>query len=178
MRYCVIIITVILALQYSKHASANDIGLVLGYKSDSATANNTSVTVDTRTNLNFGMLSFFELGPQILLRMGFIYNPRNYGLTTGEVKLTYVDVPVGLMWKFSDYGGAFIGANAALNVSASCPAGACTNLNNVASGYQFGVNFKFAPHMGGAFYYEAMGSLVQNIENPKAVAIQFLYTFE
>lgn len=170
--------SILFILLSSAFAHSADLAIVAGLKSDSATANNPAVTVDSRNGYNVGMLSFFELGPQVILRLGFVYTPRTYGLTAGDVKLTYVDIPVSLMWKFSDYGGAYIGANAAMNVSASCPGGGCSNLTSVVSGYQFGFNFKFAPHMGGVIYYEAMGAMVQNIENPKSVVAQFLYTFE
>lgn len=177
MKTCVILLLVFVALFINFQANAADLAIVVGLKTDSATANNTAIAVDSRSGYNAGMLGYFELGPQILLRFGMVYTPRTYGLAAGDVKLTYVDIPVGLMWKFSDYGGVYASANAAMNVSAACPT-SCANLANVANGYQFGFNFKFAPHMGGVIYYEAMSSLVVNIENPKAVAAQFLYTFE
>lgn len=177
MKTCVILLFFCVEFFLSLSVNAADLAIVVGLKTDSATSNNTAITVESRSGYNAGMLGFFELGPQVLLRIGMIYTPRTYGLTAGDIKLMYVDIPAGLMWKFSDYGGAYISANAALNVSASCPT-ACANLANVANGYQFGFNFKFAPHMGGVIYYEAMSSLVVNIENPKAVAAQFLYTFE
>jgi hypothetical protein len=155
---------------------AADMGVAIGFRSDSATANS-GTNVDSRTNTMLGGLGLFELGPQVVLRLGFNYTPRSYGVAGGDAKFTYIDVPVGVMWKFSDYGGVFGGINPALSVSASCP-GTCSGVSNMPVGYQFGLQFKFAPQMGLTMFYESMGAISQGIDSSKAVAAQFLYTFD
>jgi hypothetical protein len=167
---------IIISFLISSLAAAADMGITLGYRSDSATANS-GAAIESKNNVMIGGVGLVDLGPQIVLRLGFNYTPRSFGLVSGEAKFTYIDIPVGILWKFSDYGGAFAGVNPSLMVSGSCPGG-CSGTANMPVGYQFGIQFKFAPQMGLAMYYESMGALTQGIDSAKAVAVQFLYTFD
>lgn len=168
-------------LIFSISALASDFGVVVGARNDSATSNTTTTQVNSNTNYMAGVVGAIDAYSQIQIRTGFLYTSRAYGYVpatgaTGTATFTSLDVPVGLLWKLSDYGGPFVGANVAMNVSSSCP-GTCTNVAGFPAGVQIGAQFKFAPMFGGAIYYESMAAVVNGIDNPKAAVAQLIMTF-
>lgn len=177
-----ILSTILMTLVFSTTSQASDFGIALGLRSDSATSNTASTQIDAKSNYMAGVVGAFDAFAQVQVRTGFMYTVRGYGYTPsgstlGDANFQSLDVPVGLLWKLSDYGGPFIGANVALNVSSSCK-GTCTNVNSFPAGIQLGAQFKFAPMMGAALYYESMGAMMTGIDSAKAVVAQFIITFD
>ncbi len=169
-------------LNYSMAAQASDYGVAIGVRSDSATSNTSSTNITGNTDYQGGVIAIVDVVSPIAIRTGILYTTRQYGYTpllgpSGQANFTYADVPLGLFWQLSDYGGPFAGANFAFNVSSSCPGGNCTGVANTLSGFQFGVHFKFAPQFGADLYYESMAAVMPGIDNPKAVAGNLFITF-
>ncbi len=176
--------TVILILQavlVSQLAMASNYGVGGGVRTDSASSNTSGTNIGSSTNYMAGVIGQMDLVAQLQARAGFFYTQRSYqfnplGGAQGAANFTYLDVPLGLLWKLSDYGGPFIGANFALNVSASCP-GTCTGVSSMPMGWQLGAQFKFAPEWGAALYYESMSVVMTGIDQPKAIAAQLFYMY-
>ncbi|GIL18084.1 MAG: hypothetical protein BroJett040_18350 [Oligoflexia bacterium] len=161
-------------------AQASDFTGVLGFRSDSAQ------DVQSRTGYNVGALAFMDMAEKVALRAGFIYTQRAYGITSGstelgDAKMTYFDVPVGLMFKFSDLGGVFLGGVMAMNVGKDCSTtlgNVCDGLQSNPYGWQMGVSFKFHPQLGGEMVYESLSKVTTNIKENKAAIINLKVYFE
>lgn len=174
----------VVMLALGSAAFAQDVGVIVGMRADSAEAKTSGLSVGGKTNFQAGGVAKFELKDALQLRTGFIYTQRNYELKSGTTalgdgKFTYFEVPVGLMYKFSDFGGAFIGPALAFNVSKECPGGTCEEVSSAPMALQFGASFKFAPQFGAEFYYETlMAKVAKEIESPKAVVVNLMVTFD
>jgi hypothetical protein len=186
-RNLTLVVLVALTILAGKKAVASDYGIALGIRSDSATSNASGTSISANTDYQGGVVAAIEAISAIEIRTGLFYTSRQYGYTpatgaSGTASFSYADIPVGLLWKLSDYGGPFVGANFGFNVASSCPTGSgiCTGSNSVNSsitGYQFGVHFKFAPQFGAELYYEGMSAIVTGIDSAKAFAFNLFMTF-
>ncbi len=177
-----LIFPIVFAMAFGLNAEASDYGVLIGVRSDSATSNAASTSISGNTDYQAGVIASIETISSLEVRTGMLYTTRQYGYTpatgvAGQANYTYADIPLGLLWKLSDYGGPFVGGNFGFNVASSCPGGSCTGVASSISGYQFGVHFKFAPQFGGELYYEAMGAVMPGIDSPKAVAANLFITF-
>lgn len=165
----------------SVSAFAQDVGVVAGIRADNADGEN-NVTIGQRVNYQAGVVGKFELSGAVQVRTGLIYAQRAYEIRNqGDFVATYFEVPVGLLYKFSDYGGVFLGPSIAFNLSKNCPGGSCNNADVNASplSVQFGGSFKVAPQFGFEVYYEAMTSKVAgSMQNPRAVIANVMLTFD
>jgi hypothetical protein len=170
-------------------AMANDFAATVGFRSNSADSVAAGYSSTAKTSYGLGVKGFFDMQSNLQFRTGFIYNQRSYKLsTTGvdvDLNLAYVDIPVTLMYKFAEYGGAFAGPVASLMVSKECKlsiSGTCSTKDPDAFvlGYEFGVMFKFAPQMGIELYYEMIPTEFwkDSLKNSRIVGVNFLYTFE
>jgi hypothetical protein len=184
------LITLVMSFFVGASAFANDFAAAVGFRSNSADSAAAVGTVDSKTGFGAGVIGFFDLGTNFQLRSGFLYNQRDVtgtlGTTEFDLNSSYVDIPVTAMYKFAEYGGAFIGPVLGLLASSECKstvAGACTGLKKPDStllGLQFGVSFKFAPQLGGEFYYEMIPSEYWKdaLKDAKTVGVNLLFTFE
>lgn len=147
--------------------SANQFGVAAGLHTNSADSGTTGTSVDSKTSFQVGGLGIFDTGSLFGIRAGFFYTQRNFDFSTltadGDVKLTYFDVPVTALFKFNEWGGAFIGPVFALNVADSCTisVGSCdADPKSLNVGLQLGATYRFAPFVGAEVYYELLpGSL-------------------
>lgn len=182
-------ILVSFVLMAASSASAQDLGVVLGYRSDNFDSDVTGSTAKSGTgNIQGGMVAKFQMGGGPLwIRSGFIYEMRSYvsTVTLGEttLKASYFSIPVGLLYKFSDFGGVFIGPAVGLNVSKSCEGSpvACTinGFNSSPISLQLGGSFKIAPQFGFELYYEQTTSkIADGVTNPRAIAANMMITFD
>ncbi len=164
-------------------AQANEFAVTGGARFDNADSGTTGTTVEARLNLQAGLLGFIELGGKNYLRTGAEFATRSYGFKTttvslGDARFTSFDVPVGYLYRFSDYGGIFAGGLFTFNFSKDCPGG-CTGASSSPIGLQFGSSFKIAPQIGGEVYFEMMNTKLANgIENAKAVVGQLYFSFD
>lgn len=164
-------------------AHANEFAVAGGARFDNADSGVAGTTVEARLNFQAGMLGFIELGGKNYLRTGAQFATRSYGFKTttvslGDARFTSFDVPVGYLYRFSDYGGIFAGGLFTFNFSKDCPGG-CTGASSSPVGVQFGSSFKIAPQIGGEVYFEMMSTkMATGIENSKAVVAQLYFAFD
>ena len=172
-------------------ASAQDLGVVLGYRSDNFDSDAAGATAKGGTgNIQGGMVAKFQMGGGPLwIRSGFIYEQHSYlsSFALGEttLKASYFSIPLGLLYKFSDFGGVFAGPAIGLNVSKSCESSSVlvtcsTNVfNSSPISFQLGGSFKIAPQFGFELYYEQTTSkIADGITNPRAIAANVMITFD
>lgn len=165
-------------------AFAQDLGVVVGFRNDNADSDVAGVEIKGQSNIQGGMVAKFEISGPLQVRTGAIYVQRSYiGESTGTsstTKASYLEIPVGLMYKFSDYGGVFAGPAFGLNIAKDCTGG-CSNsgINSSPMTFQFGGSFKVAPQFGFEFYYETMTAKFANgVTNPRAIAANLMITFD
>ncbi len=182
-------LSILVATILSSSAFASDFAAVAGFRSNSADAASTGVTMNSKSGLGAGVLGFFDLVGDLQGRMGFLYNQRNVGGKTAasefDLNLAYMDIPVTAMYKFADYAGMFAGPVVSLlaskeyksNVSGGEPANSPEGMN---VGLQFGASFKFAPQLGAELYYETFPSTIWKdaVKNVRTVGVNLLFTFE
>lgn len=167
----------------SSMAFANEFAITGGARFDNADSGTVGTSVEARLNFQAGVLGFIELGGRNYLRTGAEFATRSYGFKTstvalGDARFTSFDVPVGYLFRFSDYGGIFAGGLFTFNFSKDCPGG-CTSASASPVGAQFGASFKIAPQIGGEVYFEMMSQkLASGVENPKAVVGQLYFSFD
>lgn len=185
---CTKFILTVITLLLPVVASAQDLGVILGYRSDNADADGAKVSAPG--NFQGGLLAKFPTSETLWIRTGLVYAQRNINLEangTGiktDYKLSYFEVPLGALYKFSDFGGVFAGANIALNLGNSCDVeggGSCSisGLNSSPTFFQFGGSFKIAPNFGFELYYEGgLSSIATGINNERAVVVNAMITFD
>lgn len=187
------LITIFLAaMTFSFSALANDFAVVLGMRSNSWDyfPTTSGVSGSGSTGYQAGVLGFIDVAQALSVRTGFIYTQRIFSITDStsatNYNYSYFDVPITLMYKFSEFGGIFGGAVLALNSGKSCSGIANCSTDGVKSsltGFQFGASFKFAPQMGAELYYESISGDIQASggvggKDAKSVGANFLITFE
>lgn len=182
-KFCLKVTACVFVLSTS--AMAQDLGVVVGFRNDQADSETAGVDISGKTNIQGGMVAKFELSGPLQIRTGAIYVQRAYsakGLlgVEQETKASYLEIPVGLLYKFSDYGGVFAGPAFGLNVSKDCPGGCSgAGINTSPMTLQVGGSFKFAPQMGFEFYYETMSStFATGVTNARAIAANLMITFD
>lgn len=179
------IVGVLFALGLSSTVFAQDVGVVAGVRTDNVDGDN-GVEYKSKTNFQAGLIAKFDVAAPLQVRTGFLYVQRSYDVSLSggpseEFKATYFEVPVGLLYKFSDFGGAFIGPALSFNLSKDCPGGSCSGaeVNSSPLAIQVGGSFKFAPQIGFELYYETMtGELAKGAKSPRAVIANLMITFD
>lgn len=173
-----------LTMMFGFAAQAQDVGIIAGYRADSADAETSGLTVEGKGGFQFGAVAKFEVHNAWQVRSGFIYTQRAYevksgGVSLADTKFTYFEVPANILYKFSDYGGAFIGPAVAFNVSKNCGDADCEGVSSAPLFLQFGASFKFAPQLGAEIYYEmGMSKIANELKSPRAVMANFMITFD
>lgn len=178
-------VTVVLGTLVSLAAMAQDVGVVLGARSDNADAETATAEVTGKMNFHGGVISKFDVSGPLQIRTGFLYTQRSFtyavgGANVGDFSMSYFEIPAGLLWKFSDYGGAFVGPAVSFNLSKSCP-GNCNGADVVSLpiALQLGGSFKVAPQIGFEVYYETVPSgLAKELKSPRSVVGNLMITFE
>jgi hypothetical protein len=176
---------VVIFLMGSSAFAYNDFGVVLGYRSNSADAVNSTDSVSSEGSWAAGVEGFFDVAPQFAIRTGFLYETRKYsftpsGGTSGDMTLSYIDIPITAEYKFADYAGVFAGPVLGLLASKDKSGSWTSNPSSSTLGLQLGVTFKFAPQLGGEVFYEMIPSKFapDYLENAKTVGVNLLVTFE
>lgn len=162
---------------------AQDLGVSIGLRSDSADSSVSGTKVNAGSSVAFGLLGRFLMSDRWGLRTGMFYNPRQYSLSTGGGSVNYkfssFDIPVSLMYWLSEGGGLFVGAGLSLGLDKDCGPGSCTDYQSSSVFYQLGASFKLAPQFGLEAFYEQMSSAVaQPLSRQNAVGINLFFTFD
>lgn len=184
-------ILVLLALIFglSSVANAQEFALSGGFRNNNADTNIALARAEPTNGIQFGALGFFPLISPFVFRTGFLYTQRYSEITYTngnhtEVNFAYMDIPLTFMLKLGDYAGVFAGPILAINQSSDCidsDGTSCKALQVKSSIMPLvvGVNFKFAPQMGGELFAEFYsGDLAQGLSNMKAMGGNFVFYFE
>jgi hypothetical protein len=99
-------------------------------------------------------------------------------VTDTKYTFNYLDIPVTLMWKFNDFGGAYAGVNVAMVASADCDNCGTTPDKKSAMPFVIGGAFKFAPNFGIDVYYEMLNKFNDSFKDGRAVGANLLITFD
>lgn len=166
-------------------AADGDFGLEVGVRQQSGTIDSTTASTKSEMGLQFGGTAAIPISGAWNFRTGMLYTQRNLSVETtapavkSKVSMSYLDVPLTIMYKFEDYAGIFAGVIAAMNLDHSIENGG--NLKDVKSMYTpivIGATFKFAPQLGGTFYFEnGSGEVAQGLKDYKAVGANLVISF-
>ena len=153
---------------------AADFGLALGQSTDSSTMDSSTANSVT-SGAVIGAIAIGEISGSFKFRSGLLYHSRSYGNTVGgtdySYSFNYAEIPAGLLWQISEYGGIYAGANIGLNVSSNCSPGTCTGLASTPVSAQFGFQGKFHPNFGGTIYYETSPALVSRLVSESSFGV-------
>ena len=171
-------ITVLSIALFSMTASAFDMGLGVGYRTNDASAVS-GADPDGEGTLQFGGILWADINEQLVFRSGFMYSQLKYEGVGSEVELTYVMIPVTLMLKLEDYGGVFGGVNLGLKASDDCSPVDCTEVKSTVVPLTIGGYFKVAPQVAVEVFYEMLsGEFVSGLEDNTSVGANLLFTFD
>lgn len=170
-------------------SQAQEFALTAGLRNNNAETDLASATVEAKTSFYLGALAFFPMISPFAFRTGLIYSQRYADIvfTNGsfdEIRFSYLDIPLTLMARFNEYVGVFAGPILAINQSKECSrsvGGVCNALDVKSSimPITLGASFKFAPQMGGEFFYEFYsGDMARGISNMKSLGANFVFYFE
>lgn len=178
-------LTLLVTILFSISSVASDMGVEVGFRQQSGDAQGGSTT--SQMGYHVGGVGTFDLSGPLLVRAGFEYVQRPLTATVSSIDnkytMNYFDVPVGLLYKFSDYGGVFAGISIANRLDGSCTAsvGTCSVVNpkSMITPFQLGASFKIAPQLGFSLLYENMsGDVAQGLSNYRAVGANLFVTFD
>ena len=186
--YLSLLLSFFLIAQVEKAQATPELAVMVGFKQNSVVSTVDGYTATAKVGYLLGGVAVFPMSDLVSIRSGFIYNQRNFNLeTTGskvEYAATYFDIPFTAFFKMSEFGGVFVGPVLAMNLTNECTNStgqscSATGTQSMLVPITIGGHFKFAPQMGGEFYFETAGGGVSDQAKAyKAVGLNFLITFE
>lgn len=173
------------------YATAEDMGLLLGFRSQSGEIASESYTTSSRTGYQLGGIASLDVSKPLMLRLGFMYTERpvhgklELGTLSGEAdfRLTYFDFPVALAFKIDEYISLFGGLalsvlleNSVSSATGDLRGAKISDAKAMIFPLQIGVDFRFAPQIGGNVFFEAHPSEVaKDLKNYRAIGLNFIY---
>jgi hypothetical protein len=183
MKKVVLIVLSVLGLSSAALADT-DYGLEVGIRQQSGDATATGVSSDSQNGIQFGGFAHFQIFEKLHIRTGMLYTQRpllvKSALGDEKLMMTYLDIPVALMYKFEEGAGIYGGISLANKLDATSdgavdPSDVKTPLVPLI----FGAFFKFHPNFGVNIYYEsASGKVADSLENYRAVGANLMITFD
>lgn len=161
-------------------------GVEGGFRQQSGDAGS-GFSTSSQVGYTLGAVGYYDIGEKLAVRSGLYYTQRPLKITndlskdSATVTLTYFDVPLGLMLKFEDWMGAYVGVALSLNLDKNSDNASVLKLNNVKSmviPVQFGVTFKFLPEVGLNLYFEQFGDVADGLKSYRSVGANLLFTME
>ncbi|WP_413289733.1 outer membrane beta-barrel protein [Bdellovibrio sp. HCB337] len=163
-------------------ASAQFMGIEVGIRQQTATAEAAGVKTSTEMAYQFGLVGAFPMTENLSFRSGFLYTQRPITAEQASVKtkytFNYFDIPLTILWKLNDFGGVYGGVNMALAASADCDNCGVSVEKTGAMPLVIGGTFKFAPNFGVDVYFEAMNKFNDDFKEGRAVGANLLITFD
>lgn len=173
---------------------AYEVGIIAGIRQTDVELDTSDADTSSGTGLQAGVLGLMEVGNGWNVRAGGIYSTRSFDVKVGDLKdevtLTYLDVPLTVMYLVNETFGFFGGLNLGLQVGDDCDqsgsgSGNCDygdDATGVIYSLQLGGQFRFVPNMGLELTYDLGMSDVWEgddvtLEKASGVAANFLYLF-
>jgi hypothetical protein len=183
-----ILFTLVLTLLSSSAFADYDFGLEVGVRQQSGEVDSSTASAKSQMGLQFGGFVVIPIANAWHVRTGMLYTQRplkvESDLTGDETKITmsYLDVPVALMYKFEEYAGIFVGTSLGFNIDSSSDDKSVLKVEDVTSPLipmLFGASFKFAPDLGVTLYFEtSSGDVAKGLKNYRAVGANLQITFD
>ncbi len=181
---------IIIASVLSLKANAAEFNAEAGFRQQSGDST-AGLTTKSEVGYQIGMTGNFEINGPLMFRTGLLYTQRPITIQSSsnsadeaKISLTYFDVPLTVMYKFEDYGGAYAGIVAALNLDKSYSGkgifsgGTLTGTKSMITPFVLGAAFKFYPGMGFNVYFESGGDTSDSSKNFRAVGVNFMLSFD
>ena len=118
------------------------------------------------------------------IRTGLFYSERSFKneLANGlniQGKITYVEFPLQLMFKFEEYAGVYVGPAYASQLGDECEGLGCgTGLTDIKSSLipiTFGAEFKVFSHLGlNLFFENVSGGIAQSLKHSRAIGLNLM----
>lgn len=158
-----------------------DYGLEVGIRQQSGDVDPGSTK--SEMGMQFGAYAHFPLSGPLHLRTGMLYTQRPLTVETTpntKVSMSYLDIPVALMYKFEEYAGVYAGVSLGMNLDKSAENGVTiTDVKSPLMPIILGASFKFAENLGVNIYYEnASGEAAKGLKNYRAVGANLQITFD
>ncbi|MEK6774071.1 MAG: outer membrane beta-barrel protein [Bdellovibrionota bacterium] len=175
---------------FSTAVIAAEFNAEVGFRQQSGDGG-TGFNSKSEVGYQLGMTGNFDINGPLMFRTGLLYTQRpltieltSSAASSAKVSLTYFDVPLTLMYKFEDYGGAYAGIIAAVNLdknysgTGTLAGGTVTNAKSMITPFILGAAFKFAPGMGVNIYFESGGDVSDTLKSYRAVGANFMLSFD
>lgn len=163
---------------------ASDFSFEAGFRQqsgDSVVGTSTS----SQVGYQLGGIGLFPISQNLFFRSGLFYTQRPLLVSTSGVEskynMTYFDIPATLMYKFEDYGGAYAGIVAGMNLDHTCSGvGSClvADSKSMITPFVFGASFRFAPQIGLNIFFESTGDVARDLKSFRAVGANFTFSVE
>ncbi|MCB0368153.1 MAG: outer membrane beta-barrel protein [Bdellovibrionales bacterium] len=173
-------------LFYNQPSGALGFGIEGGFKQQSGDAP-TGYSSSSQVGYQLGAIGFFDISDRLAIRSGLMYSQRPLKITSdttndsATIAMTYFDVPVGLMFKFEDYMGAYLGTGVSLNLDKSSDKKSVIDVvdaKSIVVPVQLGVTFKFMPDVGLDLYFEQFGEVAKDLKSYRSVGVNLLFSME
>ncbi len=117
-------------------------------------------------------------------RTGLFYSERPFknelsNSQTFEGKITYVEFPFQLMFKFEEYAGVYVGPSYSSKLGDDCEGLGCgmglTEIKSTLIPITFGAEFKIFPYVGVNLFFENVsGGIAQSLKNSRAIGLNLM----
>lgn len=147
----------------------------------------TGFSTSSQVGYQLGAVGFFDLSEKVAIRSGLFYTQRplkitnDTSLSSTSMAFTYFDIPIGLMLKFEDSMGIYLGTAASINLDKSSSQKSVMDIVDAKSfvmPLQLGVTFKFMPDLGLNLYFEQFGDVAKDLKSYRSVGVNLLFTME
>lgn len=175
---------------FISYTNAAEFNAEAGFRQQSGDSTS-GVTTKSEVGYQVGMTGNFEINGPLMFRTGLLYTQRPITIqdstnsaNEAKISLTYFDVPLTMMYKFEDYGGAYAGIIAAVNLDKSVSGKGTyssvtvTGAKSMITPFVLGAMFKFAPGMGFDIYFESGGDTSDTTKSFRAVGANFILSFD
>lgn len=132
-----------------------------------------------------GGTGLFPLTESLNFKSGFFYTQRPILVKSGAADITYqftsFDVPIALQYNFESVGGVFAGVVVSNTLDKTCSgvtSCSVTEAKSMTTPFILGGSFRFAPQIGLSVYFENAGAMAKDLDNYKAVGVNFTFLIE
>lgn len=167
----------------TKPVMAQDLGVLIGLRSDSGNTSVANTEIHSLNSTYFGLLGRFLLSERWGMRVGMNYTTRQYNVeasgNTTQYKFSAFEIPVAAMYWLSEAGGLFLGGSLALGLDKDCGPGTCQDYRSSWNTFQFGASFKVAPQLGvEVFFEQGLSAIAKPFDSHRAFGVNGFVSFE
>jgi hypothetical protein len=172
-----------LLILFARPVMAQDLGVLIGLRSDSGDSSIASTKINSLNSTYFGLLGRFLLRERLGMRVGMNYTTRQYNVevsgNTTQYKFSAFEIPVAAMYWLSEAGGLFLGGSLALGLDKDCGPGTCQDYRSSWNTFQFGASFKVAPQLGvEVFFEQGLSAIAKPFDSHRAFGVNGFVSFE